>query len=266
MNPLPPRRNETAYAPSAKASTAIWRDSSEVDLPPVGRDEQEAADRADHGPGDDGDRDLLERVDQVDALRAVRGGREGDEEHDQRGRDAVVEPALDVEHAPDPDRDGRVRHDGQPERGVGRREDGPDEQRGRDRKLREQEPRDEPAEGDRQQQPDPEETADQARVAAQSGQVDRRGVGEEDEGEGQLGQLPDRRRLDVEAEQAQRVRSEQQPEQDEEHRGTDRRLVESVGDERVARQEQEEERDPGFRRPPPTPRASPGSWRGRRLL
>jgi hypothetical protein len=58
-------------------------------------------------------------------------------------------------------------------------------------------------------------------------------------------------------EHAQDVRSEQQPGQDEEHCRTDRRLVESIGDERVARQEQDEQRDPGFRVPPPTPLARP---------
>jgi hypothetical protein len=63
--------------------------------------------------------------------------------------------------------------------------------------------------------------------------------------------LPDRRRFEVDAEHAQDVRTEQQPEQDEEDRGTDRRLVESVGDEGVARQEQDEQRDPGFRVGPP---------------
>ena len=226
-------------------------------LPSVGRNEKEAADSPDHDSCDDGDRDLLDRVGEMDALRAAGGCRERDEENDERRRDAIVEPAFDVEDAPDPDRDGRVRHDGQAQGSVRRREDRPDEQRGRHWQFGKDEPGDEPAGRDRQQEPDPEESTDQTGVAAESVHVDGRGVGEQDEGKGQLGKLPDRRRLDVDVEHAQDVRSEQQPGQDEEHRRTDRRLVESVGDERVARQKQDEQRDPGFRWPPPTPLARP---------
>ena len=80
------------------------------------------------------------------------------------------------------------------------------------------------------------QTTDQTGVAAESVHVNGRGVSEQDEGKGQLGKLPDRRRLDVDMEYAQDVRSEQQAGHDEEHRRTDRRLVESVGDERIAGQ------------------------------
>jgi hypothetical protein len=48
-------------------------------------------------------------------------------------------------------------------------------------------------------------------------------------------------------EQAEHVRPEQQPEQDEEDGRTDRRLVESVGDECIACQEQDEDRDASVR-------------------
>ena len=130
----------------------------------------------------------VERRRRDGALRAAGGGRERDEEEHERRRDAVVETALDVEDAPDPDRDGGVGDDGKSQGGVGRGEDRADEQRGRQRELGEDEPGDEPAGGDRQQQPDPEQATDEAGVAPEAVQVDGRGIGEQDEGEGDLGQ------------------------------------------------------------------------------
>ena len=51
---------------------------------------------------------------------ALLAGDRGDgEEHDRRGQ-PVVEPALHVEHPPDPDRDPRVEHRRSPECGIGR--------------------------------------------------------------------------------------------------------------------------------------------------
>ena len=194
-------------------------------------------------------------VGEVVALRARGGRRERDEQQHERRRDAVVEPALDVEDAPDPDRDGRVRDDREAQGGVGRGQDRPDEQRGRERKLREDQRADEPAGGDRQEEPDPEQATDQAGVAPETGEVDRRGIREQHERERELGKLPDRRRLDVDVQHAQHIRPEHEP-------GTAKNtsagpidsLVESVGDERVARQEQDEHRDPDLQVPPPPTR------------
>ena len=70
-------------------------------------------------------------------------------------------------------------------------------------------------------------------VASEPGQVDGRSVSEQDEGERQLGELPRRRRFDVDVEHAQHLRSEQQSGEDEEDGRTDGRPVEPIGHERV---------------------------------
>ena len=72
MNPLPPSANETKYAAEREGEHGDLARQLGGQLPPVGRDEQEAADCADPDSDDDGDRDLLERVGEVDALRAAR--------------------------------------------------------------------------------------------------------------------------------------------------------------------------------------------------
>ena len=153
----------------------------------------------------------VERLDEMAALGAAGGGRERDEQEHERRRDAVVEPALDVEDAPDPDRDGRVGDDRESKRGVRRGQDRPDEQRRRQRKLREDQRADEPARGDRQEQPDPEKATDQAGVAPETGEVDRRGIREQHERERDLGQVLDRRRLDIDGQHVQHDRPKHEP-------------------------------------------------------
>ena len=93
-----------------------------------------------------------------------------------------------------------------------------------------------------------EEATDQAGVAPETGEVDRRGIREQHERERDLSQVSDRRRLDVDWQHIQHDRPKHEPHDDERERRTDRQLVETVGDERVARQEQGEGRDADFQR------------------
>ncbi len=116
-----------------------------------------------------------------------------------------------------------------------------------------------PPGSDRQEQPDPEEATDQAGVAPETGEVDRRGVREQHEREGDFGQVSDRRRLDVDVQHIQHHRPKHEPNDDERERGTDRQFVETVGDERVAGQEQGEGRDADFQVVPP---GSAEKWSG----
>ena len=86
---------------------------------------------------------------------------------------------------------------------------------------------DDPARRDRQEQPDPEQTADQGGIAPEAGDVDRRGIGEQHERERDLRHVLDRRRLDVEVHDIQHDRPEDDPHRDEHEGRTDRQAVET---------------------------------------
>ncbi len=184
-------------------------------------------------------------------FRADFGCCERDEQEHERRRDAVVEPALDVEDAPYTGRDCRVRDDRESKSGVRWGQDRPDEQRRRQRKLREDQRGNKSSRGDRQEEPDPEKATDQAGVAPETGDVDRRGIREQHECERDFGQMSDRRRLDIDRQHIQHDRPKHEPHRNERERWTDRQFVETVGDERIARQEQGESRDPDFQVLPP---------------
>ena len=154
-------------------------------------------------------------------------------------------------------RDSRVRDDRQSQGGVSRSQDRTDEQRGRDRKLGKDEPGDKPASGDRQEEPDPEESTDQAGVAAEPARST-------------VEASVNRTRARVSSascrivDDSRSIWSKPSTSGPRTGRGATKNtagpidvLVESVGDERVARQEQDEHRDPRFRGPPPMHPARP---------
>ena len=141
---------------------------------------------------------------------------------------------------------GRVAHHGHPERRIGRGEDGAQQQRRRERHAREQDHGDEPARQHRQDQTDGEQPTDEARVATKTIDVDGRGVREQHERERDLSQGLDHLGVEADIEDAKDVRPQQHPDQDEHDRWTDREAVETARDQRIARQDQDEDRDPGF--------------------
>ena len=167
-------------------------------LAPAARDQVPAAGVDDDGSdqerggdaSDDAVADLLEQQRHPAApFRDVRfdiGGGDGGEQ--ERHADPVVEPALDVQALADPARDARIGDDRLAERGVGRRQDDPDDGRLPEGQLAEDRRRRERTESDGQGQADPEQANRHRELAAQLAEVDAGGVGEEDEGERRLGQ------------------------------------------------------------------------------
>ena len=115
-----------------------------------------------------------------------------EEQRDERGGDAIVQAALHVECAPDPDRHGGVREDREPERGVGRGKDRTDERRRRPPRGREQECADHGPERDREREADQEEPAGKASVVFHLTEPDGGGIGEQQERERQLHDQEDR--------------------------------------------------------------------------
>ena len=155
----------------------------------------------------------------VDAAHRLGADRAGDEEVDERRGDAVVEAALHVEEAANPRGHPRVPHDGGPERGVGRGDDGADGG-GHPQPVAAEEERGSPGPGpDGERQADAEEPGRQRGVGPQGADVDPGGVGEEHQGEGDLRQRADRRRVQVDVDERGRPVRHDHPEEDEGDRG-----------------------------------------------
>ena len=112
-------------------------------------------------------------------------GRDGCKE--QRYADPVVEPALDVQSLADPAGNAGLGDHGLAERGVGRRQDDPNDGGFPEGQLAEDHPRRQRAQGDRKRQADPEQAYRNRNLAPQRPKVDTRGVGEQDEGQRGLG-------------------------------------------------------------------------------
>ena len=118
----------------------------------------------------------------------ARRAREGDGDEDDGQGDAVVEAALDVEALADPDRDERVAHHRLAERGVGGREDRPQENRLPGLEARHDHPRREGPRRNGQGQADSQQPGGQALMQAEVREVDSRGIGEEHQHQGELGE------------------------------------------------------------------------------
>ena len=148
----------------------------------------------------------------------------------ERDADAVVQPALDIQPLPDPRRHARLDHDRLPERRVGRSQDDRENHRLLDGQLPEHRRCGDRSQQDRQRQAYAEQPHRHADRPAKLAEIDPRCVGEEHEGEGGLGQHPDRRPRAGQVDPVQRSWPHQQPESHEQHRRGDGRAHEPLRD------------------------------------
>ena len=154
--------------------------------------------------------------------RPLRRGRKAEEEQDERGCNPVVEPTLDVQRPPDAHRHPRVVEDREAECRVRRRQDGA-QQAGEGQALcRQQDQGNGCAEGDGQQQADREQARREPRIVAHLFKFQRRGIGEEQQRQGELGQPLDLFGLRRDGQDARAARSQQEPDCHEDHRHRDR--------------------------------------------
>ena len=143
-----------------------------------------------------------------------RGDGAGDEDVDEWRGDAVVQPALDVEDPTNVRGDVLVLHDRGTERGVGRRDDGADGgSHPKTGAVEEQRHDGEPAAMVRGR-PDAEQAEGDGRIDAEGAHVDPGGVHEEHQRQGDLGQRPDRRRVQAEVHEARRTVGHEDSEDD----------------------------------------------------
>ena len=108
------------------------------------------------------------------------------------GHQPVVQAALDVEDAADPDRHHRVEHGRGAQAGVGGGKSGGEQQAQPDAVVREEEAADPEADQDGQRERQPEQSEAEGRVGSQLPGLHLRGVVEQDERQGQLGEVADR--------------------------------------------------------------------------
>ena len=113
---------------------------------------------------------------------------EGEKEQDKRGRNAIVQPALDVECPADAHRHPRVVEDRQAQRGVGGRKHRP-QQTGKGQPLlwQQQQGHARPAH-DGEQQANGEQPGRQDSIIAHLIELERRGIGKEQERQGEFRQ------------------------------------------------------------------------------
>jgi len=159
----------------------------------IGQGQQLPANIADHDRSHDGQPDLGERFQPPCRLaEPFLGGHDSDEEGDQWRRDAIVEPALDIQRSSDPRRNGLVGDHRQPQRRVGGRQDGGDQCCRRPPDLGKHQVCQQRARNDRERQPDEQQPAGHTGIAFDIPQPDRGGIGEQQQGQGQLGDGEDR--------------------------------------------------------------------------
>ena len=138
---------------SASANVAMRREPCSVQ-PCFDREADDSApDNSHSGSDDDAESKFSDGA--VPAFEFVLGDAEhgrgrSDEERDDRGRDAVVQPALDVEHAANTDRKPLVGDHGCTQRGVCRGKAGGDQRRQCQRKARKREQGNDSSSDDRQ--------------------------------------------------------------------------------------------------------------------
>ena len=242
------RRDEAVAVEADRREVARQGDREHRELPRqrrrpaagIRRQETKAADPADHDTQDDRDGDLERGIrDPVATGSRMGGQRHGDQ--DERCGDTVVEAALDVEHAPDTDRDGLVGHHRLPERGVGRRQGAADEERHRQWEGRPRHRRDQGAQRDGERQPDGEEPDDHAGVLPQRIDPDERRVREQDQRQGQLGEQAHGLGAGIDIDHPEP--GEQESDRHEHDGWADRATVERRRDERVATDEGGDERE-----------------------
>jgi hypothetical protein len=138
-------------------------------------------------------------------------------DRDKRRGDPVVEAALDVDQPADPGRYHRVGQHARAERGVGRRQRRPHQQR-QPNVVADQGERQQRAQADRHRKGGPEQPRVQPGVHPQLVQSDPRRVGEQHQGEGELGQFLDQRPARRDGQERQRPVGKHQPGEHEDDR------------------------------------------------
>jgi hypothetical protein len=154
------------------------------------------------------------------AAEATGDGR-GQEHVDERGGDAVVEPALDVEHAADAQGDALVGEDRRAEGGVGGSHDGPDRAGHPHAQAADEQRRRTRSRQDREGQADGEQADRQAHVGPEAGDAHPRRVGEEQQGQGGFGDVAQVGRADVHLDDGERTVGDHEADDDHRHGGAD---------------------------------------------
>jgi hypothetical protein len=167
--------------------------------------------------------------------------RQRDRGEQQRHADAVVQPAFDVEALADSRNDARIGDDCLSERGIRRRQDHADDHGLAEGQLIEDDGRDERSERNGERKAESEQTSGQADAGAQRPEIDPRGVAEEHESQRRLGQRPHEGAGAREIDAAQHLRTDDESDCDEQHRGGDRRPGQTPRDR--GNSEQRERRD-----------------------
>ena len=155
-------------------------------------------------------------IDRLSLHDAELARRHRQHEHHDRGGDAVVEPALDVERPPYAQWDALVVDHLDAEGGVRRSERGTHEAGERPRQADEHPPGEETAEDHRQHEADRQQPDRDREIAPELRQVHPHGVGEQHEGQRHLGHDVDGGRVDVDGQRSP-VRVRQQVPGDREH-------------------------------------------------
>ena len=211
----------------------------------MGSAQRRSADDA-HSHGDDERQsDLLAGLDHpVTPACGLLRYQQRQEQRDERGDDAVVQAALDVERAADPDRDGPVREDRQSERRIRRRQDRGGERRCRPPRAREQEGGEHRTQRDRQRETDQEKATGDMGIALDLLEPDGGSVREQHHRERQLHTQQDGLARQRDAEPISDAPPEQHAGEDEDHRRGDGQALEPRRDERVQHEHDREEHDP----------------------
>nr|BFE73269.1 hypothetical protein GCM10020092_065700 [Actinoplanes digitatis] len=211
--------------------------------PPARDPNRPAARGAEADTDGQADREVDEAAALVHATLDAPGDRRArDREHHDRGRYAVVEPALDVEDPPDPFRHGGVGHHRGAQRRVRRRQRGADHQRQPEAQVAEEPRRQQRARRDGQRKPDRQQPGVKPGVGAEVPEPDPGGVDEQHPDEGHLGEQLDGLVRDVRVDDVHHLR-EQQPDGDEDDGRAQVRAAEPRREQAPAEDEQHDQRD-----------------------
>jgi hypothetical protein len=181
--------------------------------------------QADDDPDPEADRQIDQSDTRAVFLDALGGDGAGDRHHHHRSRDAVVEPAFHVQHAPDPFRYRRIGHHRRAQRRVGGCQRSTDQQRQPETHAVEQPHRQQRPRGDGQRQSHPEQARVQSAVGPKLTQPHPGRVREQHPHQSDLGKQLDGLRREVELDDVQHL-GEQEPHGDEDDRRAQIRATE----------------------------------------
>jgi hypothetical protein len=174
--------------------------------------EQATADRPHDERDEDREADVDDRIeDPRAALDPLLTQESREEDRNERRRDAIVQPALDVQGSADADRDRPVGHDSHAQCGVGGSQHGSDECGPRPAELRGHDQPQDRTRDDREQESDTEEPAGNPGIAFDGAQGHRARIGEQQRSERDLGEGQDHFAVERELEQSGTVGAERHP-------------------------------------------------------